>query len=293
MNDKLDLLDNTTAKVIYYSCLSEPRTLTEISTIWEYQSTNYFYQKSQRKLLGAMNEAGLISNSLTRRGDIISNFKHVMNDDSIEPFFAELNVTLVKDVIENRYGDRFTAEVLNDKTFVEYLISREEGLSTILSKLMYNENEINLMKSIFNHELFKKLFYDALFLKCVFEKRENLPDDFVRFSYDLLIAILDDYDMVKTENYVDEGEYDEELITPSLMPLMFNFLYLDDKCYKILNETMEWIQYNDEELNDLMTKLISIHNIMINKASVFKDEDIAERPHLKIFMNNLITKTEL
>ena len=138
--ESVNILENTTAKVVFYSCISEPRTFSEIATIWEYQSPNYFYQKNQRMLLDRMVKAGLISSSLTQRGDIISNIDAVLDEKSIDEFFQEINVDLFYDVIENRYGDQFSRKLFNDNTFLNYLISKEEGLKDILIEMAYNKD---------------------------------------------------------------------------------------------------------------------------------------------------------
>ena len=279
-----DMLENTTVKVIYHSCLAEPKTLSDVASIWDYQSPNYFYQKNQRKLIGEMSELGLISYSLSHRGDIISNIDIMFEEYNVKSFFNEINVQITNNIIDNKYENKFSDQVLNDITFLQYLISKEEGLKELLSKTMFNESDIGTMMDLFKNDVFRMIFLDAFFIKSIFNKRENLPNNLLNFLYDLLITLCDDYNSIiyeRGEDFVDEGEIGNVV---SFMPLSYNYLFLDNENYHYLYENYNKKKYDDDDYDNMLNNLNKLYNILKRKAEVLFEEEIEEKPYLYNFM---------
>lgn len=280
--DEFALLENTTGRVIYYSCIAEPKTIPEIADLWGYKTSTYFYQKTTKKLIESMENEGLISFIKGRGGGISSNYDLVINKEGTISFFKRLNDEVSAELILSVYDWEIEREQLENQMFREYCIDKKEGLRDRVRKIMFGEKDIEHFISLWKDDLFKNIFLSADFIKTLFNERRNLPQDPREFLYGLTLSVCED---------ISADEYEDEDFSINLNP--YRVIYLDDESYRVLNSKIEpmsslWRSPKQRlKLSRITTRIEDITKILVQKLEAYPEEMEGERPQLRKFIQKM------
>jgi len=273
---KFEELENTTARVIYYSCLDKPKTIPEIAELWDYKTANYFYQRRQRKLFFELRDFGLISFSGQKITQIRSNYDLLFADDIVATLFKRINGNLSLDIIDKEYDYKISREVLQNEAFKEVAIEQKQ-LKNTLERLLFNADQINNFVSLWKNPLFKKIFLSSEFIKTLYKDRNKLRVDPLDFIYNLVVSLCEDINC----------ELETQYIIVSFYSLFTDYLYLDDKSYTKLTDFIN-LHQKDREFKSLISKIFVVYDILKKKVEIYGEEEIEERPNMSKFVKNLL-----
>jgi len=262
----LPLLGNSTARVIFYSCLTKSMSIPEIAELWDYKTSTYFYQDSTRKLIDDMVIKNLIIVEKGRGGGISSNIELLFDDESISGLFQYINEDNVIDLVLWDYNYEIKPSELENKGFRDYKIDQKEGLRTKVDKLSFSEKDIEKFLDLWRDDLFRSLFLSPDYIKRLFIERRNLPQDPLSFLYVLTLNICRD---VGEEGFVDVynewGFYPDELLNP--LPIAIN---TTDTTYQLLNLKIDSVP--SKQIAELVKHIETVCKILFSKVKAYPEE---------------------
>lgn len=171
------LLQSTTERVIYYSCLSEPRTIPEIAKSWGYRSATYFYQSNSRELLKEMVNSRLIFTEEIGKGreQLFANYDVIFAEPDLSSFFEKVNTNIDIELIQEEYPEISEGQ-LSDSFFREYCLNRKPELRLRAQKIRFDQQTIKHLILLWQHKLFQRIFLTLESLTNAFH-RSALPKD--------------------------------------------------------------------------------------------------------------------
>jgi hypothetical protein len=241
--NEFDLLENNTAKVIFYSCLSEPRGIPEIARIWSYRTSTYFYQEKARELLDQMEKKKLIAIKRaegTKLELITSNYELIFSKKDIDAFFAATQKQLVTDLVKYEYGDELTPEQLQDNMYIQFCLEKKPYLKKAAEPITFTQSEIEAFVSLWRTPLFRESFLSTDLLTHLRTIKEDarlfLPQNPRELLYSLTTTLCEDL-------YCPEEEVN---LCWSLVPPSY---------YQPLNDD-DLIQFLDSKLMGVKSRLM-------------------------------------
>jgi len=273
---KFEELENVTARVIFYSCLDEPHSISEIAELWDYKTANYFYQRRQKKLFFELRDYELISFAGQKITQIRSNYDLLFSEDVVATLFNRINDGLSLDLIDKEYDYKINRDILRNEAFREVAIEQKQ-LKKTLERLLFSEDQIDNFVSLWKNPLFKKVFLSSGFIKALSKNRKKLPVDPLDFIYNLVVSICEDIDSELETQYAIVGFYS----------LFTDYLCLNDKSYTRLIDLIN-LHREDKEIENFISEIFVIYDILKKKVEIYGEEEIEERPNMSKFVKSLL-----
>jgi hypothetical protein len=184
-DESLTVLDDLRARVIYFSCLAEPKNILEISKLWNYKTSTYFYQEKSREILNAMVSKGLIS--VVEGSCLQSNLDWVLERKRTTKFFEEINDLIANEIIVEKYEYEVTESQLEDPLFKEFCIEKKPELKGILSGIKIAGEEIDKFLLLWKNPGFKKVFLSPDVISELMYNRGELPRNPTELLFSLTV----------------------------------------------------------------------------------------------------------
>jgi len=223
-NNMMPVLADLRARVIYYSCIAEPKNILEISKLWDYKTSTYFYQEQSRKVIDEMaskNIVKIIEGSCFR-----SNYDLLLDKKGALEFFERMNRKTSNEIIIEKYDYQVTEGQLEDGLFREFCIEKKPGLKAMLDAIAIVGEEIDSFLSLWETPPFRRIFLSADVIRKLIGDRQDLPQD----PRELLFILTTDI----CERFYDYKEGGSEFSTPyhpnlwlsvdEVLPLIFTLL---------------------------------------------------------------------
>jgi len=256
-DDMLSLLEDLRARVIYYSCIAEPKNILEISKLWDYKTSNYFYQEQSKKVIEEMTSKRIVE--MVEGSCFKSNYDLLMDKKKAIEFFERTNSKISNEIIIEKYDYQVTEGQLEDRLFREFCIEKKPGLKAILDAIAIIGKEIDGFLSLWRTSLFRKIFLSTNVIRKLVSNRQELPED----PRELLFGITTD----TCERFYDFKEGGSEFTSPyhpdlwfsidEVLPLIFTML-------KSANENCP------EESRILHQQLKGVYQIMKEKFAIYR-----------------------
>jgi len=177
MEKHSQLLQNTTARVIYYSCLSDYKTIPEVAKLWGYRSAAYFYHSNSRELLNRMVTAQLVVPRGIGKGreEFYANYNMILDEPDLTNFLKKVNEKTEIELIQEEYPEIAYGQ-LSDPLFREYCLNRKRELKERTAKILFDQQAIECLAKLWEHPLYKRVFTTGESLSKAFH-RTRLPAD--------------------------------------------------------------------------------------------------------------------
>lgn len=197
-----ELLNNITARAIFYSCISEGKTIPEIAKTWGYRTSTYFYQKSQRDLINKMLKANLISKTESKGQEIyFSNYDAIVTRENLDRFFLKTNAKIENEAIVEEFDYEVSEAQLEDALFKEFCLSKKPNLKSRLEKIRFKVEETFSFHRLWNNDVFKKTFLSVSCLSKTLQ-REQLFTEPLELLHSITINVCYDIYEVKEKTNV-------------------------------------------------------------------------------------------
>lgn len=170
-----NLLQSTTERVIFYSCLSQPMTIPEIAKSWGYRSAAYFYHSNSRELLKRLIKSRLIFTKRIGKGreQLLANYDILFEESDIASFFERVNTDIETELIQEEYPEISEGQ-LSDSFFREYCLDKKPELTLRAQKISFGQQTISHLIPLWQDNLFKRVFLGVKSLTEAFH-RSDLP----------------------------------------------------------------------------------------------------------------------
>lgn len=182
-NDKLALLEDARGRVIFYSCIAEPKNILEISRLWDYKTSTYFYQARSKKVIGNMASKELIS--IIPGSRYKSSYDFLLKKRIVNEYFERINNEISNEIIIERYDYEVTEGQLEDRLFKEFCIEKKPELRDILNETKIVDKEVGMFISLWETPTFRTAFLSADCIKKYVGGRSELPEN----PIDLLFSL--------------------------------------------------------------------------------------------------------
>lgn len=274
-----ELLQNTTARVLYFSCLSAPRTIPEIAKFWGYKSAAYFYQSNSRSLLRKMVDSTLIMSRETGKGreQLSSNLEIVLEKSGLSSFFSNVNTnTEIKLVMEQHPEIR--EGQLSDPSFREYCLSREPEINQRARRLRFDGDAVRDMENLWTQKSFSKLFIPIEALSKALD-RYFLPGDPKELLFEVTCALCEE---------MFEWEKGKVILIPPFMNLFLTFditemlpAILDklDAAANPLNSDAR------KEFHSVATSFVRVYETLMRRIAAYEEIEDIRSYHIRRFLS--------
>ena len=266
LNENLGLLEDLRARVIFYSCLARPMNVLEISKLWDYKTSTYFYQNQSKKVISELISKNIIE---TVEGSCYkANYDLILEKKGLEAFFNKINNGISNQILIEKYNYEITEGQLEDPLFKEFCIEKKSELKGILSDVEINPNEIDSFNLIWKQPIFKKIFLSADLIKKIVGDRWGLPKDPREFLFEITMNFLEKIYEYK-ENRLDDSPFhtDSWFMIDEIMPML----------YSLFKDTQERYSTNSAFL---YKSIIDIYQIMNKKFSTYQGKNVISAFHV-------------
>ncbi len=216
-DNKFEILKETTARVIFYSCLAEAKSLSEIAKLWGYKTPTYFYQSKTKKMLKKMEQAGLIT--IERRKGIksaliLANYDVIFSQEDIDEFFIRVNKGIAIHALLEDAQEKITGNKSRKKYF-------EKRFKPLLERILFTDDSIAAIVDLWKDPYYRKFFLDPELLTRTREKKEIsraiLPEDPKDLLYEITASLCyETYSFRRDEaSLVSRGSFSSYLIPPT------------------------------------------------------------------------------
>lgn len=188
----LEPLKNTTASVIYYSCLAESKTIPEIAKAWGYKSPAYFYQSRARSVFDELRSKGLIKTEAIGKGreQVVSDYDLLLQLMTTS-FFDGVNNRIISELIIEDYNYEITETQLLDPIFREYCLNRKPELKKRCEEIRFSGEQAKILIRLWKNPLFRQIFLSMNCLTAAFDRYE-LPEDPRELLFGLTTTLCED-----------------------------------------------------------------------------------------------------
>ena len=199
--ERLDFLKNNRARIVFFSCIAEPHTVSEISKKWGYKSVTYLYQKNMVEEMAKRNLIKVVTKNSQRYCQ--SNYDFVFNMKSMDTFFARLNEDIETEIIVKEYDYEISESQLEDKLFREFCIHKRKGLQRKIEKIHFDEQDRGLLVQLWKNLTFRKMFLSLEILTKLM-RRDELPENPVNLLFDFTYQIFEEiYSCIRQIEYAE------------------------------------------------------------------------------------------
>jgi len=255
---RFDVLEDLRARVIYYSCIAEPKNILEIAKIWDYKTATYFYQKKSKKIIEEMKAKKIVSPIKGARFQ--SNYELLVDRDEAQNFFENTNKEISNEIIVEKYDYEISEDQLEDSLFREFCLEKKPELKPIIEAMEINEKEIDIFLSLWKDLLFRKVFLSTDCIKKLLENRERLPQSPRELLFSMTVGICESVYFFKEKEY--PGFPDP-------------YLWLDiDEIFPLIIESLQSVEYatqTSKEMKTLAQNFRNVYEIMKNKFMIYQE----------------------
>jgi len=274
-----DLLQNTTARVIYYSCLSASRTIPEVSKFWGYRSAAYFYQSNSRELLKGMMNAGLIISQEIGKGreQLSANYEVAFQEADICSFFNTVNTGTEIQLVMEEHPEIGEGQ-LDDPTFREYCLNREPELKKRAARMRFDKQATDCLTEFWKHSLFKQVFLPVESLSKAFHRTE-LPGDPKELVFEITCALCEK---------IFEWEKGKAFLIPPFMNLFLTF-DVNEMLPPILDQ-LDLVSNprkteTRNKFNSLTTLFTHVYEILKKRIGAYEEMEDISSYHIRRFVS--------
>lgn len=255
-DEKLTLLEDLRARVIYYSCIAEPKNIVEISELWDYKTSTYFYQTKSKEVTQEMVSKKLVS--MLKGGRFQSNYNLLLEKKEATEFFERTNNRISNEIIIEKYDWEVTEGQLEDPLFKEFCIEKKPELKKILDETKIVGKEIEKFLSLWKASLFKKIFLSADCIKKLVGDRRQLPENPRDLLFDITV------DTCESIYY-----YKEEGRTFFADPFLSLGLETNE-VYPLILAKLKSAMYARGQFLILSKRLKEVYEVMKNKIATYQ-----------------------
>ncbi len=273
MNDstEFETLEDMRARVIYYSCLAEPKNILEITKLWDYKTSTYFYQKKSKEIIQAMVTEKLVLSYKGAHFD--SNYDLLLTPHPLLKFFEKTNHLIANDIIIQEYEYEVTAVQLEDKLFREYCLDKKPKLKEILQEIIISEIEVNKFYEFWKTKIFRNVFLSAENLKKIVGNRQGLPKNPREFLFSMTVGLCDRvYSFKREDAYLD-------------FPTPYLWVDIDEILPLVIVKLEENLQNMTVDLKMFSEKFQEVYKMLVKKFSVLEEKSEVSDYHIKRFAN--------
>lgn len=188
-------LRDTRARVIYYSCIAEPKNILEIAKIWGYKTSTYFYQKRSKEIIAEMEANKIVS--VIKGARFQSNYDLVLEEKGIRRFFEKTNNEISSEIIIEKYDYEILDSQLEDPLFREFCLEKKPELKQIIKEIKITDAEIGSFLSLWKDLQFRKIFLSTDCLSKVVGDRRRLPEDPRELLFSMTASICESIHLFK------------------------------------------------------------------------------------------------
>lgn len=268
-DEELALFEDTRARVIYYSCIAEPKNILEISELWDYKTPTYFYQAKSKEVINEMKSKKLISTLKGARFQ--SNYDFLLEKKNINKFFEKTNNEISNAVIIEKYDYEITEGQLEDPLFKEFCIEKKPELKEVLNGIKIDSKETESFLSLWRAPLFKTVFLLGDCIKRLMGDRRDLPQNPQELLYSMMIKLCE------STYFFKEGG------TPDF-PDPYLWLNIDEIFPLILPKLESAKSKLPEESKILNQRFKDVYEIMKNKFAIYEGRSEIGSYHLAKFV---------
>lgn len=272
-SNKFDILADLRARVIYYSCLAEPKNILEISKLWNYRTATYFYQKRSKEIIKEMEEKKLISTIKGARFE--SNYDLLLKQNEVMKFFERTNLMISNQIIIEKYDWEVTETQLEDPLFREFCLEKKPKLKEILDKAKMTKKDTDSFLSLWKTHLFKKVFFSTDCIKRLIKNRQQLPQNPREFLFSLTTELCENVYSFKKES-VDEYVIFE-------FPNPYLWLNVDEILPLVTNKLESPPFDSSQELKILNLRFQDVYRNMVKKFELFEERSEISTYHIARF----------
>lgn len=255
-NEKMALLEDLRARVIFYSCIAEPKNIFEISKLWDYKTSTYFYQSKSKELIEEMISTKLISTLEGSRYQ--SNYELILEKKRVVEFFEITNRMRGNEIIIEKYDYEVTEGQLEDLLFREFCIEKKPELKEIVAGTEIVGQEIVNFFSLWKTSLFKTIFLSSDLIKKLTGDRWELPKNPLNLLFDITM------NMCERIYYFNEGG------RPGYTdPFLLLHLEIDEVFPLILTQLESAKSKFPEKSKVLNKRFKEVYDIMKNKFAIY------------------------
>ena len=269
-SNEFDVFEDLRARVIYYSCLAEPKNILEISKLWNYKTSTYFYQKRSKEIIREMEAKKLISTIKGARFE--SNYDLLLDQNNLLKFFEKTNYLISNQIIIEKYDWEVTESQLEDPLFREFCLEKKPKLKGILAKIKLTYEDIESFFSLWKTAFFRNTFLSNDCIKKLVEDRQRLPRNPREFLFSMTIEFCEKiYSFKKEKNR-------EFAIFESPNP----YLWLDiDEMLPLVVNKLESVSPNlSKEFGTFNQSFQNVYKNMVKKFELLEDTSEVSTYHI-------------
>lgn len=273
-SNEFDTLEDLRARVIYYSCIAEPKNILEISKLWNYKTSTYFYQKPSKRIIQEMEARKLISTIKGARFE--SNYDLLLKKNEMVKFFEKTNYTISNQIIIEKYDWEITENQLEDPLFREFCLEKKPELKEILKIVKMTQEDSDSFLSLWKTHLFRKIFLSTDCIKRLIEDRQRLPQNPREFLFSMTTELCESIYTFKRERAHEFTVF--EFPNP--------YLWLDiDEIFPLVMSKLEKASPNlSEELKTLNQRFRALYKNIVKKFKLFEDKSEVSTYHIARFV---------
>lgn len=287
MNRVPDLLQGTTERVIYYSCLSQPMTIPEIAKSWGYRSAAYFYHSNSRELLKELIKSSLIFSEKIGKGreQLLANYDVLFEESDMASFFEKVNIDIETELIQEEYPEISEGQLI-DSFFREYCLKRKPELKLRAQKIRFDQQMIKHLILLWQDNLFRQVFLGVKSLTEAFH-RSDLPGDPRKILFGITSAITAE---------LFELEKGRAFLEPPFTYLFVDF-NISDTLPAILEQLDLTANLKDEaariEFESFVSKFEDVYDELKKKILAYADVEEVGSYHIRRFASLMKLDTVL
>lgn len=272
--NEFDILEDLRARVIFYSCLAEPKNILEISELWNYKTSTYFYQKRSKEIIKEMEANKLISAIKGARFE--SNYGLLLEQNGVTNFFAKTNHAISNQIVIEKYEWEVTENQLEDPLFREFCLEKKPELKDILNKVRITEKDIESFLSLWKTHLFRKIFLSTGPVRKLVEDRQQLPTNPREFLFSITTALCERIYSFKKESIHEFTIFE--------FPNPYLWLEIDDVLPLVLNKLESASSDSSKELKAFNQSLQQVYRNMVKKFKLFEGRSEVRTYHIARFV---------
>lgn len=253
-----DLFEDVRTRVIYYSCLVEPKNILEITKLWDYKTSTYFYQKQSKRIIREMEVNKLISQIEGAR--FKSNYDLLLDSKQIRDFFNKTNQSISNKVIIREYKYEVTEIQLEDELFKEFCLEKKPKIKEMLNEIEIKREEISKFVDLWKTDLFRNILLSAQNIKKLIKNRHRLPDNPHELLFSISIDFCEKFFYFKKEEniYVD-------------FPNPYLFLNIEEILPATINQFESMSSQMPADVKIFSNKFLDLYKILAPKFDFFKE----------------------
>jgi hypothetical protein len=269
-SNEFDILGDIRARVIYYSCLAEPRNILEISNAWNYKTSTYFYQKRSKAIIEIMEEKKLIS--AIKGAHFETNYDLLLEQNQTMNFFEKTNLAISNQIITERFEWEVTETQLEDPLFREFCLEKKPELKEILEKARMTKKDIGDFLSLWKTHLFRKTFLTTDSLNRLIEDRQHLPQNPREFLFSVTTELCENIYSFKKESAREFAIFE--------FPNPYSWYDIDEILPLLVKKLEASTSSSSEELETFRQKFQSVYKSMSKKFKLFEDTSEISTYHM-------------